>query len=78
MDTLLEGAGSDVQVDTLIIWSSNELVGPTGVFTNPGPFNWELYPGETWDDVHAARGDIRAIASGIRRAIRLLGGIRSV
>ncbi len=77
LDTLVEAAGSAIQCDVVVVWSSNELVGPEGVFTDPSPWNRELYPGETWDEVHGARGNIRDIASGVRRALRLLGEIRS-
>ena len=78
MDELIEATGNRLAaIDVMVVWSGNELVGSRGVFCNPDPYCREVWPNETWDEVHGAQGDIRQIASGIQRALRVLAGIRN-
>ena len=75
---MIEATGNRLAaIDIMVIWSGKELVGSQGIFCNPDPYCRDLWPGQSWDKVHGAMGDIRNIASGILRAMRLLGGIRS-
>ena len=67
MDELIEATGNRLAaIDVMVVWSGNELVGSKGVFCNPDPYCREVWPNETWDEVHGAQGDIRQIASGIQ------------
>ena len=66
MDELIDATGDRFAIDVMVVWSGNELVGSRG----------EVWPNESWDEVHGARGNIREIASGIQQAIRVLAAIR--
>ena len=50
-------------------------MGSRGVFVNPDPYCREVWPNESWDEVHGARGNIREIASGTQRTLRVLASI---
>ena len=73
MDELIDATGNRfAAIDVMV----NELVGSRGVFVNPDPYRREVWPNESWDEVHGAQGNIREIASGIQRALRVLAAIR--
>ena len=54
-----------------VVGSGNELVGQSR------PILSRNMPDESWDEAHGAQGDIREIASGTQRALRVLAGIRN-
>ena len=77
MDELVDATGNRfAAIDVIVVWSGNELVGSRGVFVNPDPYCREVWPNESWDEVHGARGNIREITSGTQQALRVLAAIR--